>query len=208
MNRRAFLRTLTGGLLAAPLAAEAQQPGKVWRVGYLGNGLPTQSAHMRDAFRQGLRELGWVEGLNVSIEYRWADGHLERLPALAVELLKTPVDLSLVAGGAGVRAARQASRTMEDFYYAGGVPAVLRELLPMLDGAARNVNGLSLAENVTDAPCHDTDIIRPLSLPLQPEGGTVILFGNLCPGGAVLKQSAASPHLMSSQVTNGTVNDG
>ena len=85
---------------------------------------------------------------------------------------------------------------MEDFYYAGGVPAVLRELLPMLDGTARNVNGRSLAENVADAPCHDRDIIRPLSLPLQPEGGTVILFGNLCPGGAVLKQSAASAHLI------------
>jgi dihydroxy-acid dehydratase len=85
---------------------------------------------------------------------------------------------------------------MEDFYYAGGVPAVLRELLPMLDGTARNVNGRSLAENVADAPCHDPDIIRPLSLPMQPEGGTVILFGNLCPGGAVLKQSAASTHLM------------
>jgi dihydroxy-acid dehydratase len=85
---------------------------------------------------------------------------------------------------------------MEDFYYAGGVPAVLRELLPMLDGTARNVNGRRLAENVADAPCHDRDIIRPLSLPLQPEGGTVILFGNLCPGGAVLKQSAASAHLM------------
>jgi dihydroxy-acid dehydratase len=85
---------------------------------------------------------------------------------------------------------------MEDFYYAGGVPAVLRELLPMLDGAARSVNGRSLAENVADAPCHDADIIRPLSLPLQREGGTVILYGNLCPGGAVLKQSAASPHLM------------
>ncbi len=85
---------------------------------------------------------------------------------------------------------------MEDFYYAGGVPAVLRELLPMLDGNALSVNGKTLRENVADAPCHDSDIIRPLSLPLQPEGGTVILTGNLCPGGAVLKQSAASPHLM------------
>jgi len=85
---------------------------------------------------------------------------------------------------------------MEDFYYAGGVPAVLRELLPMLDGGALAVNGKTLRENVADAPCHDADIIRPLSLPLQPEGGTVILTGNLCPGGAVLKQSAASPHLM------------
>jgi dihydroxy-acid dehydratase len=85
---------------------------------------------------------------------------------------------------------------MEDFYYAGGVPAVLRALLPMLDGTTRNVNGRTLRDNVATAPCHDTDIIRPLSLPLQPEGGTVILTGNLCPGGAVLKQSAASAHLM------------
>jgi dihydroxy-acid dehydratase len=85
---------------------------------------------------------------------------------------------------------------MEDFYYAGGVPAVLRALLPMLDGAALNVNGRTLRDNVAAAPCHDADIIRPLALPLQPEGGTVILTGNLCPGGAVLKQSAASPHLM------------
>ena len=85
---------------------------------------------------------------------------------------------------------------MEDFYYAGGVPAVLRELLPMLHGDSPSVTGRTLRENVADAPCHDTDVIRPLSLPLQPEGGTVILTGNLCPGGAVLKQSAASPHLM------------
>ena len=85
---------------------------------------------------------------------------------------------------------------MEDFYYAGGVPAVLRSLLPMLDGGTLNVNGLTLRDNVADAPCHDPDIIRPLTLPLAPEGGTVILTGNLCPGGAVLKQSAASAHLM------------
>jgi dihydroxy-acid dehydratase len=85
---------------------------------------------------------------------------------------------------------------MEDFYYAGGVPAVLRALLPLLDPDALTVSGKTLGESVAGAPCHDPDIIRPLSLPLQPEGGTVILTGNLCPGGAVLKQSAASPHLM------------
>src|SRR6202040_1833547 len=85
---------------------------------------------------------------------------------------------------------------MEDFYYAGGVPAVLREMLPMLHAETLTVTGQTLGENVAGAPCHDTDVIRPLSLPLQPEGGTVILTGNLCPGGAVLKQSAASPHLM------------
>ena len=85
---------------------------------------------------------------------------------------------------------------MEDFYYAGGLPAVLRELLPLLHADARTVNGKTLGENVRDAPCHNPDVIRPLSLPLASEGGTVVLFGNLCPGGAVLKQSAASQHLL------------
>ena len=85
---------------------------------------------------------------------------------------------------------------MEDFYYAGGLPAVLRELLPLLHADALTVNGKTLGENVGDAPCHNPDVIRPLSLPLAAEGGTVVLFGNLCPGGAVLKQSAASQHLL------------
>ena len=58
------------------------------------------------------------------------------------------------------------------------------------------MNGKTLAENVGDAPCYNPDVIRPLSMPLAPEGGTVVLFGNLCPGGAVLKQSAASQHLL------------
>jgi L-arabonate dehydrase len=85
---------------------------------------------------------------------------------------------------------------MEDFYYAGGLPAVLKELLPLLHADARAVNGKTLGDNVAGARCHDPDVIRSLALPLAPEGGTVILFGNLCPDGAVLKQSAASAHLL------------
>ncbi len=85
---------------------------------------------------------------------------------------------------------------MEDFYYAGGLPAVLREMLPLLHADTPTVNGRTLGENVSAAPCHNPDVIRPLSLPLAAEGGTVILFGNLCPAGAVLKQSAASEHLL------------
>jgi putative ABC transport system substrate-binding protein len=87
VDRRAFIAGSLA-LLAAPLAAEAQWAGKVYRIGYLGNGSPTQSAPALDAFRQGLRELGWVEGQNVSIEYRWAAGDLSRLPALASDLVK------------------------------------------------------------------------------------------------------------------------
>src|SRR5881409_1890579 len=85
---------------------------------------------------------------------------------------------------------------MEDFFYAGGLPAVLKELLPLLHGDAPTVNGRTLAENVRDARCWNEDVIRPLNVPLASEGGTVILSGNLCPDGAVLKQSAASPHLL------------
>jgi dihydroxy-acid dehydratase len=85
---------------------------------------------------------------------------------------------------------------MEDFFYAGGLPAVLKELLPLLHGGAPTVNGRTLADNVRGAACHDPDVIRPLGMPLAREGGTVILTGNLCPGGAVLKQSAASAHLL------------
>jgi dihydroxy-acid dehydratase len=85
---------------------------------------------------------------------------------------------------------------MEDFFYAGGLPAVLKELLPLLHRDALTVNGKSIGENVGDARCFDPDVIRPLAMPLAGEGGTVILFGNLCPDGAVLKQSAASPHLL------------
>lgn len=84
---------------------------------------------------------------------------------------------------------------MEDFFYAGGLPVVLKELLPLLHGDAPTVNGRTTSDNVRDARCWNDDVIRPLSLPLAAEGGTVILTGNLCPDGAVLKQSAASPHL-------------
>jgi L-arabonate dehydrase len=85
---------------------------------------------------------------------------------------------------------------MEDFFYAGGLPAVLRQLLPLLHGDALSVNGHSIADNVRDAACYNEDVIRPLAMPIAREGGTVILRGNLCPDGAVLKQSAASPHLL------------
>ena len=85
---------------------------------------------------------------------------------------------------------------MEDFFYAGGLPAVLRELLPLLHRDAPTVNGRTLGDNVAGARTVNPDVIRSLDLPLAAEGGLVILTGNLCPGGAVLKQSAASPHLL------------
>ncbi len=84
---------------------------------------------------------------------------------------------------------------MEDFFFAGGVPAVMRELLPLLHRECVTVNGKTLAENVGAAPCYNRDVIRPVGQALFPEGGTVVLRGNLCPDGAVLKQTAASAEL-------------
>ncbi|MBI1788341.1 MAG: dihydroxy-acid dehydratase [Acidobacteria bacterium] len=85
---------------------------------------------------------------------------------------------------------------MEDFYYAGGLPVVIKELLPLLHRDALTVTGKTVAENVAGARCHNPDVIRTLDAPLAAEGGTVVLFGNLAPTGAVLKPTAASPKLM------------
>jgi dihydroxy-acid dehydratase len=84
---------------------------------------------------------------------------------------------------------------MEDFFFAGGVPAVMRELLPLLHRDCLTVNGKTIAENVGEAPCYNRDVIRTLDQALFAEGGTVVLRGNLCPDGAVLKQTAASAEL-------------
>ena len=85
---------------------------------------------------------------------------------------------------------------MEDFYYAGGLPAVLRELGSLIHGEALTVNGKTMGENVADAPCYNRDVVRPLSAPLKPNSGIAVLRGNLCPDGAVIKPSAATPELM------------
>ncbi|MCB0189843.1 MAG: dihydroxy-acid dehydratase, partial [Caldilineaceae bacterium] len=85
---------------------------------------------------------------------------------------------------------------MEDLFYAGGIPAILKELLPLLHGDALTVTGKTMAENLTAAQVHNREIIRPLSDPLQPEGGLTILRGNLAPDGAVIKHAAATPALL------------
>ena len=85
---------------------------------------------------------------------------------------------------------------MEDLFYAGGVPAVMKQIESMLHPDAITVTGKTMGENIASAKCHNPDVIRPLDNPLQTEGGTVILYGNLCPDGAVIKTSAADPRLM------------
>ncbi len=85
---------------------------------------------------------------------------------------------------------------MEDFFYAGGLPCVTKELLPLLHGDALTANGRSVAENTAGVEVRNRDLIRPIDNPLHNEGGTAIIYGNLAPDGAVIKQTAASPHLL------------
>jgi len=142
MYRRAFLGTLAGGLLAAPLAAEAQHAAKIARIGYLSPNLAA-NPHLHEAFRQGLRDLGYVEGRNVVIEYRDAEGKPERLPTLAAELVALKVDV-FVSGGATITAlaAKEATRTLPIVFIFVGDP-VGSGLVTSLARPGGNVTGLS-----------------------------------------------------------------
>jgi putative ABC transport system substrate-binding protein len=112
MDRRAFIGTLAGSLLAAPLAAEAQQRGKVPRIGYMGLVSAASHASRVEAFRAGLRDLGYIEGKTILIEFRWAESVYDRLPALAAELVRLNVDVLVTHGSAGALAAKQATSTI------------------------------------------------------------------------------------------------
>ena len=112
MNRRSFIGTLAGGLLAAPLVAEAQPAGKIYRIGYLSAGAPTSNPLVSAAFQQGLCDLGWVEGQNIDIEYRWAEGRFDRLPDLAADLVHLKVDVIIAAPTPAALAAKNATGTV------------------------------------------------------------------------------------------------
>ena len=141
MDRREFLGTLAGGLLTAPLAAKAQQAAKIPRIGWLANN-PAGSPHLLEAFLQGLRDLGYVEGRNVVIEHRSAEGKWERFPALAAELVALKVDVIVAANSLAVLPAKQATRTIPIVFTA--VPdAVGSKLVASLARPGGNVTGLS-----------------------------------------------------------------
>src|SRR5213083_1780905 len=142
MDRRIFMAGTGAVLLAAPLAAEAQQAAKVTRIGWLGN-QPVSGAHLREVFLQGLRDLGYVEGRNVVIEYRDAEGKSERLPALAAELATLKADAIVTAGGTlAALAAKRATKTVPIVFIAVSDP-VASAVVTSLAHPGGNVTGLS-----------------------------------------------------------------
>ena len=140
VQRRDFL-IVAGALLAAPFAAEAQQAAKIARIGYLRSSLG-DNPHPPEAFRQGLRDLGYVEGRNLVIEYREAEGKADRLPALAAELVALKVDVIVASGTLAALAAKQASRTLPIVFSPAGDP-VGSGLVTSLARPGGNVTGLS-----------------------------------------------------------------
>jgi ABC-type uncharacterized transport system substrate-binding protein len=138
--RPVLMIILTIGLLATPLAAEAQPAAKAYRVGYLGAG---QITPFFEAFRAGLREHGYVEGRNVALESRWAEGKNERLGALAAELFGLPVDVLVVGTTQGALVAKAASQTTPIVFVGLGDP-VGAGLVASLARPGGNVTGLSL----------------------------------------------------------------
>jgi putative ABC transport system substrate-binding protein len=133
-------------LLVVPFAAAAAQPpAKVPRVGYLSPGSSADPVRLRrfEVFRQGLRELGYVEGQNIALESRWAEDTYERYPALAADLVRVPVDVIVAVGGAATQAAQQATRTIP-IVMSAVIDPVGSGLVPSLAHPGGNVTGLSM----------------------------------------------------------------
>ncbi len=142
MDRRSFISTVAGELLAAPLAAEAQQTGKVWRIGYLAGGARTSDGAPPAALRQALQELGYVDGRNVIYASRWAEAKSDRLPALAAELVGLKVDLIVTFGGKASEAGKAATSIIPIVFAGAGDPVGIG-LVASLSRPGGNVTGIS-----------------------------------------------------------------
>ncbi|HSE89732.1 MAG TPA: ABC transporter substrate-binding protein [Candidatus Binatia bacterium] len=142
MRKALFGLTLGAMLLALCLSAEAQQPKKVPRIGYLSNGDPATESSRTEAFRQGLRELGYVEGKNISIAYRFAEGKPDRLTEIAAELVGLKVDIIVTAGPIVTRAAKEATSTIPIVMTNEGDP-VGTGVVASLARPGGNITGLS-----------------------------------------------------------------
>ena len=145
MERRTWMALMAGGLLAAPPAAEGQQVGKIPRISFLSPSSPSDSRNRfrLGALQQGLRELGYVEGQNISIDSRWAEGKYERLPGLATEVVRLKVDVIVTYAPPAIQAAREATATIP-IVMGGVVDPVATGFVASLARPGGNITGLSL----------------------------------------------------------------
>src|SRR5947199_6027015 len=147
MKRRTFI-TLLGSAAAWPLAARAQQPGKLPTIGFLGSSTPASWSSWTAAFVQRLRELGWREGRTVAIEYRWAEGRSERFTEFAAEFVRLKVDVILTHNTPPVLAAKQVTSVIP-IVFATAADPVGTGVVASLARPGSNVTGLSSQTNDT-----------------------------------------------------------
>src|SRR6266498_3936970 len=144
MNRNFIACSLGALLLAVCFLAEAQQPKKVTRIGYLGAGDRARESTRAEAIRLALRELGYIEGQNIATEYRYAEGKIDRFAELAAELVRLKVDIIVVAGGnLWIRAAKNATKTIPIVMMGPGSDPVEAGLIESLARPGGNVTGLT-----------------------------------------------------------------
>jgi putative tryptophan/tyrosine transport system substrate-binding protein len=141
MKRREFIAGL--GAAAWPIAGRAQQPGRVFRIGFLGAPSPSDFAEQLATFKAGLQDFGYVEGRNIIIEYRWAEGVYSRLPVLAAELVRSNLDLIVTPGTTGSIAAKEATTSIPIVMINVGDP-VASGLVASVARPGGNVTGLSV----------------------------------------------------------------
>jgi len=141
-DRRTFIGTAAGALLAATFVTEAQQTGKIWRIGYLAVGARPPDGELPGSLRQALQELGYIEGKNVTYAGRWAEAKRERLPALVAELVALKVDLIITQGSAAALACREATSTTPIVMTLSGDPVGVG-LIASLARPGGNVTGIT-----------------------------------------------------------------
>ncbi len=183
MRRRAFITLLGGAAVAWPLAARAQQSGPMPAIGFLGGSSLTERRPLLAAFRQALTEAGFVESQNVAIEYRWAEGQYDRLPALAAELVRRQVALVVAGDGPSALAAKAATTTIP-IVFSTGIDPVQVGLVTSLNRPGGNLTGVNMVAG--PLPAKQLGLLHDL----VPAAGTIAVLIN--PNNANAERDAAT----------------
>lgn len=150
MKRRDFIKAVAGSAAAWPLATHAQQAATPV-IGYLQSASPSYYAQFTSAVAEGLKETGYIEGQNVAIEYRSAEGHYDRLAGLVADLVRRPVDVILAAGGSDPAKAAKAATSKVPIVFISAADPVRTGLVASLNRPGGNVTGMSLLASALDA---------------------------------------------------------